>query len=1807
MKKPLLHCVTLLFGVSNFQYTSLGQEIPAPNQLPSGGNVVGGQADIRSNGARMDIDQSSNRASIDWSSFNIGSDAQVFFNQPSNTSVTLNRVFGDSSSQIFGNIESNGQIFLTNPEGIYFSPGSRVHVGGLVATTHHISAEDFLEGKSTFYRGDATGSVVNEGSLNADQGGYIALLAPEVVNSGVITSDMGTVALASGEKISLNFGDNLSLLDVTTTQSQIETLVENRNAIITSGGTVILSATAVNELRGGIVNNSGEINASNLVNKGGRIFLEGDDINLASSSIIEARGKTGGGEILIGGDWQGRGSMYQATTVDMAADARIDASAIEQGNGGTIVLWSDITNESSVTTVDGSIIAEGGAQGGRGGAVETSGRTLHVNDVFVSTLASDGSAGNWLLDPGDVIISDASNVIEVATNTTESIETALASSNVAITTGTGANYTLEVYDPIEYTGANERTLTLSSTGLLSLELGGDISSSSGELNLILVSEVDRAAGFTGSGNGVIVDSNVDTNGGDMWIGGGQLTGTWNGHTVGAGAAMGGESNLIGVELGGGSSITTGGGDLRIVGTTGEVGINDTGISAFEGVASVDAGSGDVDLITDTIFFDFQNATEIIQIDGTGTLTIAPFEDNFTAAVTWDSTESGGYYSSTSGSGTFDGLRISDTLGLAIGSDSSATNVDVTLSSAIDIAGSLSIYGGDITVDDDLTTSNSGAGVRLKAADDVIVSTNSNIATNAGDITLWANFDDAGGYVYLQSTTSLDSRTASDRSGSNTSTASGGGDIILGGGSAGTTAPTGSALKNVNDIAGAVQLGTDQTGAFVTIYSGGGDITMRGNSTVGDASDDESSGIHTFEGITIDAGTSGDITMEGQGSNGWFANGVIISYGPGGVADTMIRTQDGDITLSGISNGGAFIENIGLNFAVGFGRTGTIQATGTGSISISGSGDDRDLGFQENAHILAASGDIDFLANGGGPLQPYDDDFFIGYRAGTDVTASTSNINIQADNFSFDSGGGFEFNTSGTVTIEPVSASFSGTLTWQSNDYDISTDASGLTLGKAGNTSDIVLSSDITVSGPINIIGDDITINSALTATNDTITLTGAGNVTDGAGGYVVAENLALLDGAISLDNASGNVSTLAANGVDSLLYIDSNAVEIGSIGSTNGLSSTGTINIATRSGDLTLSQDISTTDNTTSAVTLNAGLDESAGTSTGGDLNISGSPTISMGSGGRATLYSGSVSGSTGLTDFIGSGSGRFRYNSDESVSNYTAALSAGNNAIYREQINLSGSISSETITYGDTIPAFTASVGTIVNGDSGVTMTVNGATYSTSARLEVGTYSVTASTLPDLGYTVGALSNGSLTVNPYALTVTGLSAIDKVYDTTTDASLSGTASISTLSGDIVNLNGTGTAAFSDKNVGDGKSVTVSGYSISGADAGNYSLAQPSGLSADITPVTVSISGITANDKVYDANTTATLDTSGATLSGILSGDTVSLNNTESATFADKNVGAEKSVTVGGYTLSGVDAGNYTLAQPSGLIADITPASVSIVGITANDKVYDANTAATLDTASATLSGVFSGDNVSFNNSGSATFSDKNVGNGKPVTVNGYTLSGTDAGNYTLVQPSGFTADITPASVSISGITANDKIYDGTLDASLNTNGVTFSGILSGDTVNYSVTGMFEDAMVGSDKTVNLTYAYSGADLGNYTFTIQETTTASIISPYTHFEDVSTQFVTRTTEITDGLIVITLPSGTSTSGHGFSFELPEGLKNQPQIGLRVADGSQLPDWLQYDHLESRLNASTVPSHGLPISLLVEHGERETTVIISERR
>ena len=421
---------------------------PAPNARPQGGMVVGGAAQISRSAAATTIYQTSPRAAIDWTSFNVGSNQSVNFKQPSASAITLNRVTSPDPSAIAGSIHANGQIVLTNRSGVVFYKGSQVDAQSVVVSAPGITTANFMAGRMVFDQApNPNARIANAGRITVRQAGLAALVAPQVANSGTITASMGHVVLAGAMAHTVDlYGDGLLSIDVTRQVVQaplgadgkpVTALVTNTGVIAADGGTVQLTAAAADGIVQNLVDAGGRISANSAGSQAGRIDIAGtggsvivtgllsargnaeggrggqitvnasDAVTIADGARVNASGRAGGGVVAIGTTLaratQGPALGYAnaASSVTVARGARVAANATRAGNGGIITVLS-----TQNTTLAGRLSARGGKAGGNGGAVEISGAAgFHLTGP-VDTGAPAGHAGSILLDPANLTITE---------------------------------------------------------------------------------------------------------------------------------------------------------------------------------------------------------------------------------------------------------------------------------------------------------------------------------------------------------------------------------------------------------------------------------------------------------------------------------------------------------------------------------------------------------------------------------------------------------------------------------------------------------------------------------------------------------------------------------------------------------------------------------------------------------------------------------------------------------------------------------------------------------------------------------------------------------------------------------------------------------------------------------------------------------------------------------------------------------------------------------------------------------------------------------------------------------------------------------------------------------------------------------------------------------------------------------------------------------------------------------------------------------------------------------------------------------
>src|SRR5574344_495581 len=211
---------------------------------PKGGTVVSGTATISQNGNTTNINQSSNKAIINWQDFSIKSNETVNFNQPNVNSITLNRVIGNEKSIIDGSLNANGQVWILNSNGTLFGKNAKVNTAGLLVTTKELSDEDFNKGNYDF-KGNSTATIENLGNIDSTK--YASFIANAVINNGEIKVYSGTVNLIGASEFSVTLDEN-SNISLKVTKGVLDALVENNHLIIANNGSVYLTTNAKDEV-----------------------------------------------------------------------------------------------------------------------------------------------------------------------------------------------------------------------------------------------------------------------------------------------------------------------------------------------------------------------------------------------------------------------------------------------------------------------------------------------------------------------------------------------------------------------------------------------------------------------------------------------------------------------------------------------------------------------------------------------------------------------------------------------------------------------------------------------------------------------------------------------------------------------------------------------------------------------------------------------------------------------------------------------------------------------------------------------------------------------------------------------------------------------------------------------------------------------------------------------------------------------------------------------------------------------------------------------------------------------------------------------------------------------------------------------------------------------------------------------------------------------------------------------------------------------------------------------------------------------
>ncbi len=500
--------------------------------LPTGATVLHGSVTIATPApGQMHISQTTPQAILTWGDFSIGQGAGVTISQPGVAATLLNRVTGDTTSHIDGSLTANGQVFVVNPNGIAIGPDGRITAGGFVASTLPFSDDDFLAGRLRFESQGTPGAVSNAGRIDILPGGYAALLGGQVANSGVIRAPLGRVGLGAARRITLDLaGDGFLQIGVPLDDDGGAPLIEHSGRIEADGGRVEILGAAARHAARQTVNLSGVVEATSVGGRSGAIVLgagpggtmrvagrvaarapvpepptaspvppsrpaRGGSIDVTGAGIvldgadIDAGGAAGGGTIRIGGDLRGTGAMPRARTVTGDAATRIAADALADGDGGSIILWSE-----AATRFAGSLSVRGGAGGGDGGLAEVSSADRLSYSGRTDARAPRGRTGTLLLDPLNLaIVADAGATPPgFSAVLRDALEADLDTANVTLTTslpGPDAG-DIRVLADIAWSSAN--VLSLSADADIAID--GSITAPAGGLRLSAAGQITTGPG-----------------------------------------------------------------------------------------------------------------------------------------------------------------------------------------------------------------------------------------------------------------------------------------------------------------------------------------------------------------------------------------------------------------------------------------------------------------------------------------------------------------------------------------------------------------------------------------------------------------------------------------------------------------------------------------------------------------------------------------------------------------------------------------------------------------------------------------------------------------------------------------------------------------------------------------------------------------------------------------------------------------------------------------------------------------------------------------------------------------------------------------------------------------------------------------------------------------------------------------------------------------------------------------------------------------------------------------------------------------
>lgn len=1183
---------------------------------PTGGVVVEGQGTISNPAAgQTRIDQASSQLHLNWATFDVAANESVQFNQPSSSSVAFNRILDQNPSQIFGTIQANGQVVLVNPNGLLIGRTAQINVGSLVASSLDAIDFDATTGRYRFSSSrSAPGGVFNEGTITAGSGGSVTLLGGRVSNTGTIVADLGSVNLAAGRTATLDLaGDGLLRLevgsDLLANADGAADAVNNSGTVQANGGQVLLTAAAVQDVFTNLVNNTGVVQAGRIDNSGGTIRLVGaggavrssgtldasagdsastggsvavlgDRVGLFGAAVVDVSGATGGGQALIGGDFQGKNpEVLNASQTYVSVNANINADAGASGDGGRIIVWAD-----EVTRFDGNLSSRGGALSGNGGFAEVSGKKTLVFTGGADLRAAHGTSGTLLLDPDDIIITDSDDAPaaaiddgtwELAADTgapatigNETIETLLQTGLVTLQ---AANTIVQNADADINGAPATNGLTLEAGGAITLN--GDIALNGGTLtvtsdtgNVTLAGTYSVGDALVEATTGAISVATVTASGDVTLTAGGAITESGasaisaTNLSLSASTGIGSAGNALGTTVdtltaitpGGGvyidetnsltlTNVNAGAGDVEVTSTTGN--ITATSVIATGDIELTASGGG---IAVGTISADGvtlnANGGAITEA-GTSSISATNATLSANAAIGSPGGRIGTTVTTLTANASGGGVYVDETNGLTLTNvtASAGNTVEVTSTTGNITATNVGATGGTVS----LTTSDGGIAVGTVSAGTVTLNAGGGSITESGgassitatNATLLA--DDGIGTLANRIATNVTTLAA---------TASGGGVFI--------EELNGIALTNVSASAGNT----------VNVISAAGDITANSvsatNGSVSLTATAGGIGVNTISAanVTLNAGV-GSITEIGTSSI-TATNATLLASNAIGTTADRLGTDVTSLTATA-GNGGVYIaeqDAITLtNVSASVGNDVEVTTTSGSLTATSVSALGGDVRLTSGGGIVlgaVAAADVTLTANGGSitetgvssitansaSLLASNGIGTAANRIGTDVASLEANAN----------NGNVYIDEANGLTLTNVSA-FGG------NDVEVTTATGNIT---ASNVS--------AAGGAVTLRAQTGAIAVGTIVASDVTVVANAGSITESGASMIVADTLQLqaIGGGIGLSGAGigTQVTSFEASTNSGGVYIDE----------TNGLTLTsvvaggGAIEVTSASGNITV-------------------------------------------------------------------------------------------------------------------------------------------------------------------------------------------------------------------------------------------------------------------------------------------------------------------------------------------------------------------------------------------------------------------------------------------------------------------------------------------------------------------------------------------------------------------------------------------------------------------------------------------------------------